>query len=190
MEDKLDGNAPGVRSRREFLGALGTGAAVLGAGGFLGACGSSSSTTTAPASSSKPIRGGTLRVGLTGGASTDTLDPLAQVTPPDLARSPQIFNSLIAFDSDAQLRLQLAEEMVPNSNATEWTIRVRKGITFHNGKTLGADDVIFTLQQCLNPKSPARPPPCSCRSTSPGSRCSTSTPCVSPSRRHTRPSRR
>jgi peptide/nickel transport system substrate-binding protein len=155
MEDKLEGNAPGVRSRREFLGALGTGAAVLGAGGLLGACSSSSSTPATSASSSKPIRGGTLRVGLTGGASTDTLDPLAQVTPPDLARSPQLFNSLIAFESNAQLRLQLAEEMVPNSNATEWTIRVKKGITFHNGKTLGADDVIFTLQQCLNPKSPA-----------------------------------
>ena len=132
MEDKLEGNAPGVRSRREFLGALGTGAAVLGAGGLLGAC-SSSSTLATSASSSKPIRGGTLRVGLTGGASTDTLDPLAQVTPPDLARSPQLFNSLIAFESNAQLRLQLAEEMVPNSNATEWTIQVKKGITFHNG---------------------------------------------------------
>lgn len=97
MEDKLEGNAPGVRSRREFLGALGTGAALLGAGGLLGACSSSSSAPATSASSSKPIRGGTLRVGLTGGASTDTLDPLAQVTPPDLARSPQLFNSLIAF---------------------------------------------------------------------------------------------
>jgi peptide/nickel transport system substrate-binding protein len=156
MEDKLGGIVPSVRSRREFLGALGAGAAVLSAGGFLGGCSSSSSPAATSASSSgKPVRGGTLRIGLTGGASTDTLFPLAQVTPPDLARSPQLFNSLIAFDSNAQLRLQLAEEMVPNSNATEWTIRVKKGITFHNGKTLGADDVIFTLQQCLNPKSPA-----------------------------------
>ena len=45
--------------------------------------------------------------------------------------------------------------MTPNTNATEWTIRVKKGITFHNGKTLDADDVIFTFQKCLNPKSPA-----------------------------------
>ena len=45
--------------------------------------------------------------------------------------------------------------MTPNSNATEWTIRLKKGITFHNGKPLTADDVIFTFQQCLNPKAPA-----------------------------------
>jgi peptide/nickel transport system substrate-binding protein len=156
MEDKVEENAPGALSRRDFLGALGAGAAMLGAGGILGACGSSSSsTTTSTRSSTQPIRGGTLRIGLTGGASSDTLYPLAQVTPPDLARSPQLFNSLIEFDSAAQLVLSLAEEMVPNSNATEWTIRVKQGITFHNGKPLGADDVLYTLQQCLNPKSPA-----------------------------------
>ena len=103
----------------------------------------------------KPVRGGNLRIGLTGGASSDTLYPLAQVTPPDLARSPQSFNSLIEFNTEAQLVLSLAEEMTPNADATEWTIRVKKGITFHNGKTLGADDVIFTFQKALNPKAPA-----------------------------------
>jgi peptide/nickel transport system substrate-binding protein len=141
---------PGGRSdqvsRRHFLGAVGAGAALIGAGRL---------RDTRAVSATTPIRGGALRVGLTGGASSDTLYPLAQVTPPDLARSPQLFNSLIQFNSNAQLVLSLAEEMTPNANATEWTIRVRKGITFHNGKTLSADDVIFTFQQCLNPKSPA-----------------------------------
>ncbi len=156
-----DGEAAKGRglSRREFLGAVGAGAATLGVGGLLAACGSSSSnatttTSTSPASSG-PKRGGNLRVGLTGGASSDTLYPLAQVTIPDLARSPQLFNSLIQFQSDGSLALVLAESMTPNSNATEWTIRLKKGITFHNGKPLTADDVIFTFQQCLNPKAPA-----------------------------------
>ena len=152
------GDRSGGMSRRRFLGVLGTGAAALGAGGLLEACGSSSSgttTTSAGQSSTTPVRGGTLRIGLTGGASSDTLYPLAQVTPPDLARSPQLFNSLIEFDQHAQLVLALAEEMTPNADATLWTIRVKKGITFHNGKPLGADDVIFTFQKCLNPKAPA-----------------------------------
>jgi peptide/nickel transport system substrate-binding protein len=148
-------------SRRDFLGAVGAGALTLGAGGLLAACGSSpassssSTTTTTSGSSGSPKRGGNLRVGLTGGASSDTLYPLAQVTIPDLARSPQLFNSLIEFQSDGQLALVLAESMTPNSNATEWTIRLKQGITFHNGKPLTADDVIFTFQQCLNPKAPA-----------------------------------
>ncbi len=151
------GDPSSAMSRRKFLGVLGTGAVALGAGGLLEACGGSagSTTTSAGSSSSRPVRGGTLHVGLTGGASSDTLYPLAQVTPPDLARSPQLYNSLIEFDQQGQLVLSLAEEMTPNSNATSWVIRVKKGITFHNGRTLGADDVIFTFQKCLNPKAPA-----------------------------------
>ena len=140
--------------RRRFVGLLGAGAASVGAGGLLAACGSSSSSSSS-APTGKPKRGGSLRVGLTGGASSDTLDPLAQVTIPDLARSPQLFNSLVQFQSNGQLKLTLAEEITPNANATEWTIRLRKGITFHNGKELTADDVIYTFQTALNPKSPA-----------------------------------
>lgn len=143
--------------RRRFMGLLGTGAAAAGTAGLLAACGSSSSSSSSAAAGGggKPKRGGHLHVGLTGGASSDTLDPLAQVTIPDLARSPQLFNSLIQFQSNGQLKLTLAEEITPNSNATEWTIRVRKGVTFHNGKDLTADDVIYTFQTALNPKQPA-----------------------------------
>jgi peptide/nickel transport system substrate-binding protein len=103
----------------------------------------------------KPRLGGALRVGLTGGASSDTLYPLAEVTIPDLARSPQLFNSLIQFDSNGQLVNTLAEEITPNANATEWTIRLKRGITFHDGKDLTADDVVYTFQTALNPKNPA-----------------------------------
>jgi peptide/nickel transport system substrate-binding protein len=143
--------------RRRFMGLLGAGAAAVGTGGLLDACGSSSKSSAASSSAATgpPKRGGSLRVGLTGGASSDTLDPLAQVTIPDLARSPQLFNSLVQFQSNGQLKLTLAEEITPNANATEWTIRLRKGITFHNGKELTADDVIYTFQTALNPKSPA-----------------------------------
>jgi peptide/nickel transport system substrate-binding protein len=54
----------------------------------------------------------------------------------------------------AQLEFRLAEEMVPNNDATVSTIRLRKGVTFHNGKDLTADDVIFTIKRILNPKKP------------------------------------
>jgi peptide/nickel transport system substrate-binding protein len=143
--------------RRSFMTLLGTGAAAVGGAGLLAACGgsSSSSSSTAAAPVGKPRRGGQLRVGLTGGASSDTLYPLAEVTIPDLARSPQLFNSLIQFDSNGQLVNTLAEEITPNANATEWTIRLKRGITFHDGKDLTADDVVYTFQTALNPKNPA-----------------------------------
>ena len=48
----------------------------------------------------------------------------------------------------------LAEELTPNEDATEWTVRIKQGITFHNGKDLTADDVIYTFRTVLNPKAP------------------------------------
>ena len=44
--------------------------------------------------------------------------------------------------------------MTPNKDATVWTIRLRKGVTFHNGKDLTADDLIYSINRVVNPKSP------------------------------------
>ena len=49
---------------------------------------------------------------------------------------------------------RLAEEMTPNKDATVWTIRLRPGVTFHNGKDVTADDLIFSINRVVNPKSP------------------------------------
>ena len=40
----------------------------------------------------------------------------------------------------------------PNKRADVWTIRVHDGIEFHNGKTLGAADVRYSLQRLVNKK--------------------------------------
>lgn len=101
-----------------------------------------------------PRRGGRIRAGFTGGSSTDTLDAQRGVNAVDFARIPQLNEPLTAYNHDAEIVLWLAEEMTPNVNATEWTVRVRDGITFHNGKPLGADDLIFSFQRILNPKNP------------------------------------
>src|SRR5262249_32269558 len=43
--------------------------------------------------------------------------------------------------------LSLAESIEPNAKATSWTIRLKEGITFHDGKPLTADDVIYTIRR-------------------------------------------
>ena len=58
------------------------------------------------------------------------------------------------MDDAVQLKFVLAEEITPNPDATQWTIRVRKGVTFHNGRDLTADDVIFSSLREVNPKHP------------------------------------
>jgi peptide/nickel transport system substrate-binding protein len=142
-------------SRREFLKAGLAGSLAVGAGGLLSACGTGDTIKAFTTSTAgKPRYGGTLRAGLTGGSTADTLDPVSAVTNVDFSRIDNLYEPLIGLTPDARPMYVLAEEVTPNATATEWTIRVKQGITFHNGKTLTADDVIYTFQQILNPKTP------------------------------------
>ena len=138
--------------RRQFLRSSLAGAVGVASGSFLAACGSSASSTTSGASSSKPRRGGRLNVGMTGGSSTDTLDAHNIVANTTNVRVLMLYEAFVRLDPQARLQPVLAEEMTPNSDATVWTVRLRPDVTFHNGKTLTADDVIFSFQRIMDPK--------------------------------------
>ena len=143
-------------SRRDLLRYAAQGAALVGTGGLLATGGrrvTGSSAIAATASRAK--RGGTLQAGLSGGSSSDTLDPQNWVNLVDGARVYSLFNPLVDFDLDAHPVLSLADELEASSDAMKWTIRVKPDIEFHNGKTLSADDVLFTFQRIVNPKTPA-----------------------------------
>jgi peptide/nickel transport system substrate-binding protein len=146
--------APHGFPRREFLRVSALGGGILAASALGAGCGSASSPSIQPSSGLKPRHGGVLRAGFSGGTSTDTLNAEAVVNSVDNARIPQLYEPLIQYDSDAKLSLVLASELLPNANATTWTIRVRPDVTFHNGKPLTAEDVIFSLRYICNPKSP------------------------------------
>lgn len=146
---------PNRFSRRDFMQIAGSGALALSSAVALGACGSSSSPGTSTSTpSSKPKRGGTLRAALIGGTSTDTLDANAPVETLDLCRISQLYNTMVALDANAKVQNVLVEEFTPNSDATVWTMRLRSDVTFHNGKPMTADDLIFTLQRIADPKNP------------------------------------
>ena len=145
-------------SRRQFLklgasfaGAIGLGASAAGCSS--GSTSSAGSPSTSSSSGGKPVSGGNLNVGLTGGSSSDTLDPNNWITNLDSTRCTALYDSLVIANKESQPALGLAEEITPE-NPSSWVIRVRDGIEFHNGKTLGADDVLFTLQRILNPQKP------------------------------------
>src|SRR5581483_10603723 len=89
------------------------------------------------AAAAAPKRGGTFRVGVAGGSSSDIIDGQDIVTNPDQARLMAGFETLVTFDKNFKLAFDgLAEEVSPNKAGNVWTIRVRPGIEFHNGKTL------------------------------------------------------
>jgi peptide/nickel transport system substrate-binding protein len=149
-EHEQDVVTPGGMSRQQFLTRASAG--VLGATvvGGLGARGALAAAHAAP----KPKRGGTLRCGFGGGSATDTCDGDNVINNMDFARTYQLYDGLVAYDQNARIQMQLAEEMTPNKNATEWTIRVKPGIEFHDGKPLTADDVIATFRRIVDPKKP------------------------------------
>ncbi|MGH7210885.1 MAG: ABC transporter substrate-binding protein, partial [Acetobacteraceae bacterium] len=142
--------------RRTFLRSAVLGGAALAGGGLLEACSSSTSpSASSGGKASAPKKGGNLRVGLTGGGSSDTLNPFfGGISAIGTARAQQLYQPLVQLANNAQIQYVLAEALLPNGSTSNWHIKLRSGVTFHNGKAFGADDVIYTLQTILNPKKP------------------------------------
>src|SRR6266567_6114469 len=142
-------------ARRQFLRGLAATGALAGSGGFLAACssgGGSAGPTTAPTATGAARRGGNLKVGLTGGSGSDTLDPHKGLTYLDTARAQSLYQPLLQLNTRAQTEFVLAEEISPHGSTSNWVIRLRPGITFHDGKPLTTDDVIFTIKRIINGK--------------------------------------
>jgi peptide/nickel transport system substrate-binding protein len=147
---------PGVAaaglSRRHFLHGSALAAGGLAAASALAACGSSGppgprAGASLKAASAKPVYGGKLRVGTAFGGPTDSLDPGAANQGADYYRSNALFDALCYLDVNYKVQLQLAESMEPNAKGTAWTVRLRPGVKWHDGKPLTADDVIYTLKR-------------------------------------------
>jgi peptide/nickel transport system substrate-binding protein len=127
----------GTITRREFLSrvsALGLMAAV------------SPMLLSGPAQAAAPKRGGRLKLGLAGGSTTDSLDP-ATITDMMLqvVNQGQLRNTLVEIDNNAQPIPELAESWEATPDAKQWIFKLRRGVEFHNGKTMDADDVIYSI---------------------------------------------
>ena len=138
--------------RRQFLGGVATTGAVVTASGLLAACGSSGPTpavTPSASATGAKRRGGSLRVGLTGSTGADTLDPHQGLSYLDTARVHQLYQPLLQLNAQAQPEFVLAEDhgIIAHGTTKEYIIKIRPGITFHDGRPLTADDVIFTFRR-------------------------------------------
>lgn len=90
-------------------------------------------------------KGGHLRLGLGHGATSDTLDP-SLISNGFVSKLCHIYLSqLTEVNAEGELIGLAAESWEASADATEWVFKLRRGIEFHNGKSLVADDVIATL---------------------------------------------
>ena len=84
----------------------------------------------------------------------DNLNAENNITATDNVRNELLYEPLTRYDQNALVRRVLAEELTPNANASSRTISVRPDVTFHNGKSLSAEDVLYSFRYITNPKAP------------------------------------
>ena len=153
--DPTPARRPELFDERLSRASLLKGAAALGIGMsplLAAACGGgSSSSSPASTASGAPRKGGTLRLGFVGGGTAETVNPYIGVTPIDEGRIQNLYDPLVIVNPDLSTSPGLALEWNPNADATVWEVKLRDGVTFHNGKTFGADDVIYSIQLMSKP---------------------------------------
>jgi peptide/nickel transport system substrate-binding protein len=139
----LDEFLAGRLSRRDFLrrgAVVGLGLPVLGS--ILAACGSSS-----PSAAGGGGAGGsaaTIRVGIV--TPTSSINPVTVSDQGGLDMLGQTGEYLCLSDQTLTLQAVLATRWRPDATGSVWTFDIRKGVKFHDGSALTADDVVYTYK--------------------------------------------
>lgn len=100
----------------------------------------------------QPKKGGVLRIGVGHGSTADTIDPgiVNHLYLQLLVQS--LHNYLVEPGADGQLVPEIAESW-DSSDATKWVFKIRKGVTFHSGKSLTPEDVVASVNYHRGPKT-------------------------------------
>ncbi len=136
--------AKGQMSRRDFVGragALGVSAAMAG------------TMLATAARAEEPKKGGVIRIGMQGGESTNSLDPALAASEVPYQVNMTWGEMLTDVKPDGTIDLRLAEEISSSPDAKEWKFKIRKGVQYHNGGEVTADDVVATLKRHTDEKS-------------------------------------
>ena len=101
----------------------------------------------------KPKQGGRLRIGISGGSTTDSLDPATITDMMMQVVNRQITNHLVEINYKNEPIPELAESWEPSKDAKVWVFNLRKGVEYHNGQTMVAEDVLYSINHHRGEKS-------------------------------------
>ncbi|MEO9336806.1 ABC transporter substrate-binding protein [Mesorhizobium sp. SB112] len=142
MSDELDFLSHrvvlGKMNRRDFLGR----AAAIGVSATF-----ANSLLSSAALAQGPQKGGTLKAGMQGGESTNSLDPASWQSQVPYKFGRQWGEQLVQMSPEGEVMPALAEEWGASDDAKVWTFKIRKGVEFHNGKEMTPDDVLATMER-------------------------------------------
>ncbi|MDR6707479.1 MAG: ABC transporter substrate-binding protein [Novosphingobium sp. SCN 63-17] len=98
-----------------------------------------------------PRQGGRIRVASTSTSIGDTLDPARGALNTDYVRHFMLYSGLTELDRHLNAQPALAESLTSDDQQV-WHATLRRGVTFHNGKSLSAKDVVHSLLRHKDPR--------------------------------------
>ncbi|HEU0169732.1 MAG TPA: ABC transporter substrate-binding protein [Chloroflexota bacterium] len=112
------------------------------------AAGTSAAAIAKPATSSAPRPGGTLRVGIP--ADIASLDGIVRGSYDSVWL---VYDRLVTYDEKLKPQPMLAESWDLNSDYSQITLHLRKGVTWHSGREFTSDDVKWNFLRVRDPKA-------------------------------------
>ncbi|WP_368654227.1 ABC transporter substrate-binding protein [Ornithinibacillus sp. 4-3] len=107
--------------------------------------GCSDDSTKSNTTSDSDNSGGQLKVALE--SQPNTLDPLMSSAVVRARVAQNIFESLVTLNSDFEPTPMLAESIEQSEDGLTYTFHLRKGVNFHNGKEMTAEDVLASMNR-------------------------------------------
>lgn len=117
---------------------------------FLAGVGVSLASPSVKQQSEPRIYGGTLRVKAFDNNFQPFLDPARD---PQTFVMEQIYDGLVRLDRDLNILSSLAESWVISEDGKRYTFYLKRGVRFHHGRELEAEDVKFSLERLVNKKT-------------------------------------
>lgn len=96
------------------------------------------------------VAGGTYAEGIVD--SVTTLNPLFAASPGEVSVDKLVFASLLKYDKEGRLQGDLAESWDVQDRGKKYVVNLRPNLTWHDGRSLTAKDVVFTVQTMKDPR--------------------------------------
>jgi peptide/nickel transport system substrate-binding protein len=89
------------------------------------------------------------------GTSPTRLDPLLTTIGDECIYDNLVFSGLTRMRADLTVVPDLAESWNYSDDLKQWTFHLRRGVKFHNGREMVADDVTAMFKRLLDPATAA-----------------------------------
>ena len=129
-------------TRRDFI------KSTMVAGGGLMVAGTAGLSTVG---AQTPQKGGLLRISM--GRAIKNLNPILHHNNAEYMQGELMYSNLVRLSPKMEPIPDLAESWEASKDAKKWAFKLRKGVEFHSGGEVTAEDVVATVESILNPKT-------------------------------------